>query len=124
MRILLLSLGLLAFGSSARAQQLAEVTVIARVRIPDYLTATVSEVSESIIEAGKRVRRVTLRVNANRAWTLSVVRTCIRDCSEAEFTVSAPAGPRGQTEVVVEYRWNRTEAAPSKDDFQYVLAAR
>jgi hypothetical protein len=122
MRILLLSLGLVAFGSSARAQ-FAEVTVIARVRVPDFLTMTVSEESEAISEDGERVRRVTLRVNANRAWTLSIFRTCVSNCSNAEFTVSAASGKRGQHVVVVEFRTDPNEPAHLPNEFQYILAA-
>jgi hypothetical protein len=122
MRILLLSLGLAAFASSASAQT-AEVTVIARVRIPDFLNVQVGEVTENILENGQHARRVTLHVNANRAWTLTVIRTCTSNCSRAEFFVSASGGTRGQYVVVVEYKWDRMEAAPAVNEFQYVLAA-
>ena len=122
MRILLLSLGLVAFGSSAGAQQLAEVAVIARVRVPDFLNVQVAGISETGLRDGKQVRRVTLYVTANRQWSLSVVRMCASSCSNVEVSATAFSGSRGKTSVVVEYRWERGEPAPALNEFHYALA--
>ena len=122
MRILLLSLALVAFGSGAGAQQLAEVGVIAHVRVPDFLNVQVAETSETLLRDGKQVRRVTLHVTANRQWSLTVVRTCASSCHNVEVSASAFSGSRGKTSVVVEYRWERGEPAPALEEFHYALA--
>jgi hypothetical protein len=121
MRILLLSLGLAAFGSSAPAQQSAEVTVIAQVRIPDFLNVQVGAVTESTLEDGQHLRRVTLHVTANRSWTLTVNRTQASNGSDAKVKLSKSEGKRGQHTVVVEFRWNANERGPAPNEFQYVL---
>lgn len=122
MRMLLILVGLLAFGGIAEAQQLAQVNTVARVRIPDFLILKTGEVSEQTLADGSRVRRVTLYVTANREWNLAVARNCGSNCSEAAYTVSKSAGKScNEQAVVVEYVWTRDKAAPASNEFEYLL---
>jgi hypothetical protein len=122
MRIVLLTVGLLAFGSAAQAQQVAQVTTVASVRVPDFLVVKPGTVSERTLENGKHQRRVTLYVTANRAWTLSIARACESNCTEAQYRVSAPAGKAGTAlPVVVEFTWDSDEPAPPTGEFHYLL---
>ena len=122
MRLWLMVVAVFLFGAEAQAQQLAEVRTVARVRVPDFLILQTGEVTEQTLADGKQVRRVTLLVTANRAWTLEVARSCSTACSEAGYTVKGVTGKTGNAQqVVVEYVWNRDAAPPSSDEFHYLL---
>ena len=122
MRFWLMFFAVLVFGSTAEAQQLAEVRTVAHVRVPDFLILKTGDVSEQTLADGKQVRRVTLYVTANRAWTLAVARSCTSDCTEAAYKVSTSEGRSGNAQqVVVEYVWDGRHRAPASDEFQYLL---
>lgn len=122
MRLWLVFFAVLLFGSTAEAQQLAEVRTVAHVRVPDFLILNTGDVSEQTLPDGKQVRRVTLYVTANRAWTLAVARLCTSDCTEAAYKVSSSEGKAGNAQqIVVEYVWDSGRRAPASDEFQYLL---
>lgn len=122
MRLWLVVAAVFLFGAEAQAQQLAEVRTVARVRVPDFLILETGEVTEQTLADGKQVRRVTLLVTANRAWTLEVARSCSTTCSAAGYTVKGVTGKTGNAQqVVVEYVWNRDAAPPASDEFHYLL---
>jgi hypothetical protein len=122
MRLCLVVCAVLLFGAEAEAQQLAEVRTVAHVRIPDFLILETGSVIEQTLPDGKQVRRVTLLVTANRAWTLEVARSCGSSCSDAEYSVSGVTGKAGSAQkVVVEYVWSRGEQPPSINEFEYLL---
>src|SRR5688500_5275784 len=65
----------LAFGVSAPAagqRQLAQVTVTARVTIPDFLSLTEGETTTTRQADGTMLSRTTVYVTANRTWALTV----------------------------------------------------
>jgi hypothetical protein len=123
MRALFLTFALLASGSPALAQ-LARVEVTARVRVPEFMFIERGPVTESTLENGQHVRRVTLLISANRSWRLEVARLCVNSCTTAQYRVSSNSGKPGNAQqVVIEYFWDANTAVPPPDEFQYLLVA-
>jgi hypothetical protein len=122
MRFWLVSIPLLLAASPLASQELASVETSAYVRIPDFLSVKPGDVTEAQLADGMRVRRVTLRVTANRRWTLQVVRACNEDCSDVDYRISSPNGKPGtDQQVEVEFVWGANQRAPTLTEFEYLL---
>lgn len=118
MRNLLFALFFAFTATSASAQTLARVQVMAHLRIPDFLTLRVGEATTT----GDNARRVTVYVSANRIWQLSVAKTCGSTCGSLRWRIltgmerSSSSGIVGRNgndiPVTIEYEWDASSPPP------------
>ena len=99
--------------SLAQAQQQVTARVALNLHIPAFMQARETSTTE-FTRAGKAMRRVTIEVEANQSWSLSVMRNCAEKCA----TVSVASGQRGTTAIVVEF-----ETTADGGELRYALAA-
>ena len=118
---------LVVFVARANAQQLATVTVEARITIPDFLSLQQGSITETTRADGTKSRTVTMYVKANRAWSLAVKpvsSTEKRTDLQIRVVEGAVTGRAGnQIPVVFEISWDAAAPPPPDNSIQYVLAA-